>query len=261
VLIFTDMTPQSNDLAACAHREKAVLQSLFDRIYVINLPHREDRRREIAQELARVGLGWDSPIVRLFDAVRPVDRGDFPSIGARGCFLSHLGVLNEAIEHGYQSVLILEDDMDWAPGAIDDGKGMEGLKTEDWHFLHGGVGDSQSAAVQTFELRKLSPHTGVMLTHFIGLRGPAIRLAADYLAAMLERPQGSPDGGPMHVDGAYSWLRKDHPEIRSFVCHPPLAQQRSSRSDVTEPVGWRSSMLADSARRLRRWFLRLTRKR
>jgi len=36
----------------------------------------------------------------------------------------------------------------------------------------------------------------------------------------------------MHVDGAYSWFRKDHPELTTLITVPELAFQRSSATDV-----------------------------
>lgn len=36
----------------------------------------------------------------------------------------------------------------------------------------------------------------------------------------------------MHVDGAYSWFRKDHPFLRTLLADPELGYQRPSRSDI-----------------------------
>ena len=71
----------------------------FDRVRIVNLKARADRRREMRGELARLGLGLDDRIA-LHEACRPDDRGDFPSLGARGCFLSHLTVLDQAWDAG-----------------------------------------------------------------------------------------------------------------------------------------------------------------
>ncbi|MBC7483864.1 MAG: LPS biosynthesis glycosyltransferase, partial [Rhizobacter sp.] len=77
----------------------------------------------------------------------------------------------------------------------------------------------------------------VQTTHFIGFQGEAIAAAAAYLAAMLERPPGDPDGGPMHVDGAYSWFRRAHPEFQTVLAVPPLGYQRASRTDIHD-LAW-----------------------
>lgn len=228
-----------------------LLRNLFDRIYVINLPERTDRRREMAVELGRIGLSFSDALVEVFPAVRPPERGDFESIGARGCFLSHLGVLKDAVAKGYGSILILEDDVDWTPAALATGARDADLLQGDWAFLHGGQG-SDKAADGMVTLVPLAPEQEFRLTHFIGLRGEIIAQLVDYLEAMLTRPPGSPDGGPMHVDGAYSWFRRAHPEKVARVCAPSVARQRSSKSDIFQHKGWRSTKAADWARKLLR---------
>ena len=75
--------------------------------YVINLEDRTDRRAEMEQQLRRVG--WQAAFV---PAIRPADAADFPSVGARGCFLSHLATLNRPAG-GH--VLLMEDDLDFVP--------------------------------------------------------------------------------------------------------------------------------------------------
>lgn len=219
----------------------SAMRTLFDRVYVINLPERVDRKREVAEQLGLVGLSFDDPFVELVAAHRPADRGDFESIGARGCFLSHLDVLDRAAKAGLNSILILEDDVNWtalAKSLSDEDIVM--LKETGWQFLHGGSGHDGGWGAASLRLRPVPGEEGLMLSHFIGLRGPAIRQAADYLHAMLARPAGSPEGGPMHVDGAYCWLRKDHPDMAGYICEPSLARQRASRSNVSEAVGFRA---------------------
>lgn len=231
--------------------DQALLRSLFDRVYVINLPDRTDRRREMTAQLERIGLA-DDPLVQFFPAVRPADPGDFGSLGERGCFLSHLGALKDAVENGYRSILILEDDVDWTPAALARNARLDALRDTDWGFLHGGRGHDQAASDGVIRLERLDPERELLLGHFIGLRGAVIVQMVDYLEAMLQRPKGSPEGGPMHVDGAYSWFRRAHPEVAAYICTPSVAQQRSSRSDISVPTGWRATRAADWARRMLR---------
>lgn len=58
----------------------------FDKVYIINLPHRADRREEIEVQLKKVGLALNHPKVILFNAIKPDAAGEFPNIGAKGCF-------------------------------------------------------------------------------------------------------------------------------------------------------------------------------
>jgi GR25 family glycosyltransferase involved in LPS biosynthesis len=66
--------------------------------FYINLDRRTDRRAEVEQEFAKIGL-----TVERFPAV------DY-SPGSIGCNLSHIAVLKLAKARGYESVMIFEDD-------------------------------------------------------------------------------------------------------------------------------------------------------
>jgi glycosyl transferase family 25 len=66
----------------------------FEQVRIVNLVDRPDRRREVIAELDRIG--GMAPNISFYDAHRPDDTGGFPSLGARGCFESHLAVLRSA---------------------------------------------------------------------------------------------------------------------------------------------------------------------
>lgn len=230
------------------------LAALFDAIFIVNLATRDDRRREMAEQLGLIGLGLDTAPVRLFEAVRPDDPGEWPSIGARGCFLSHLGILQAAKAEGLGHILILEDDVDWSPGFLTHADAcLTALEAGDWDFVHGGLEEVREATLPAFE--HVPPETGLRLTHFIALGAGTVPRAEAYLSTMAARKGGDPQGGPMHVDGAYSWFRKDNPDIRAHIFQPAIARQRASRTDIHE-LGWLDrtpvvSSLVGRARRLR----------
>ena len=186
----------------------------------------------MAAELARSGLSFDDEAVRLFPAVKPDDAGPFPSIGARGCFLSHLGILTDAAGQEEGPIAILEDDLELvsdfaarAPGIL------EALGNKDWSIFYGGY---EKASFADEGLNPVPPASELRTTHFICVNTSAIGPAKRYLEAILSRPAGDPQGGPMHVDGAYCWLRKDNPDMATFAAWPPLGNQRSSRSDIAD---------------------------
>ncbi|WP_108395445.1 glycosyltransferase family 25 protein [Devosia submarina] len=240
---------------------QSLLES-FDRIRIINLVTRPDRRREATSEFARLGIPIDGSKVAFHQASRPDDAGGFETIGARGCFFSHLGVLESALNDGAADVLILEDDLDFSrdaevliPAAL--GK----LAKQQWGFFYGGHLSHlppPGGAIPD-QLWQARPDDGFSGTHFLALSRPAIELAVPYLKAMAERAAGSPEGGPMHVDGAYTWLRKAHPQIATWIAAPELGHQRSSRTDVHDlrPLD-RIAVVRDVAalaRRVKRSFL------
>ena len=206
----------------------------FERIFVINLTSRADRRREMSQQLHRIGLKLGHGPVELFQAVRPDDAGEFPSIGSRGCYLSHLGVLRRALSLDLRSILVLEDDLDFSDDFADAMPHVAArLANEPWAMFYGGGRmDAAPRRSPASGCVVLDPDEGVGTTHFYGLRGPIIAELADYLQLLLERPAGHPDGGPMHVDGAYCWFRRRRPEYLTLIASPELGYQRLSRTDV-----------------------------
>lgn len=206
-----------------------------DRAFVINLAARTDRRQEMQDELARVGLG-DDPAVRFFDAVRPEDPGEFPSLGARGCFESHLGVLRAADAAGIERLAIFEDDLDFTDDyGVRSPAVAAALADRDWRLFYGGCDLVRGEADDMRDGPFLRPHasTGVQTTHFVCFRGrETIATAIRFLETLAGRQAGDPKGGPMHVDGAYNWLRRAHPDWLVLIADPPIGMQRASRSDI-----------------------------
>ncbi len=204
-----------------------------DCVYVINLESRADRRLEMSAQLAGIGASFSAAPVRLFTAVRPDGPGAFPSAGARGCFLSHLAVLKDAAAAGHRCIVILEDDLNFADDFSRFGPAVIGRAARDdrCSMFYGGYVVSAAAPLPS-PLAVISPETEVQTTHFVGIKQPTIDAAIGYLEAMLARPPGDPQGGPMHVDGAYSWFRRAHPAFTTLLCAPQLGYQRASRTDI-----------------------------
>ena len=205
----------------------------FDAVYVINLPSRTDRRAQMNEQLRKVGLDPGAPPVVFFDAIRPDDAGGFPTLGTRGCFLSHLGVMRAARAAGHQRVLVLEDDLNFSKDfAQRIGSLAQAAEASGWDFWYLSALSVKSAPAMSGDLVELPPDSAVFGAHMFAVRAPVIEQLVPYLEAMLERPPGDPAGGPMHVDGAYSWYRKEHPAARTIMATLALGYQRPSRTDI-----------------------------
>jgi glycosyl transferase family 25 len=216
-------------------------------IFVINLEYRVDRRIAMQKQLSRIRWNAD-----FFPAIRPRSAADFPSIGSRGCFLSHLSVLKNARDAGAQRLVILEDDVNFLPGFLGRWEiSMSALETKEWSiFYPGHVVNGLPVG-----LSQLSPSTGVRCAHFMAINGHAIPALINGLEIILSRPAGHPSGGPMHVDGAYSTIRAQDSTLVTYAYSPPLGYQRPSRTDIGN-LKWfdRIGILApimDMARKLR----------
>lgn len=186
----------------------------FDRIRIVNLPYRTDRRRAMDRELSKVGLAGD-PRVRYFDAIRPENAGSFTSIGARGIYASQKFLLGEAAAAG-ESLLILEDDCIFHPGAKDR------IFPRDWDIFYGGYHASLPDDLLGSDVEG---------AHMMGFSHKGVKLVFDYL------DQLHYDGIHPPIDGAYVWFRRANPEVRTRFAEPPLAGQRPSRSDIAS-LAW-----------------------
>ncbi len=206
---------------------------MFDAVYVINLPARTDRRAEMLAQFRRADVAAALPAPVFFEAVRPADRGEFPTIGTRGCFLSHLGVLKTALAAGHARILVLEDDLDF----VDDFQAAfatqaPALRESNWDIAYLASLKVTPALPPARGLAEVLPDAAVLGLHMVAIRSRVLPELINYLEAMLGRPAGDPAGGAMHVDGAYSWYRAAHPARRTVACVPPLGYQRASRTDI-----------------------------
>jgi glycosyl transferase, family 25 len=202
----------------------------FQGIYAVNLPERKDRRKLIVKELEAAGMPLTPNKVEIFPAIRPDEAGGFPSIGARGCFSSHVGILKQAKKLGLNNILIVEDDLEIsAKFRTDEAAIFEQLCQQDWDFAYFGhveeVAEQSPVALVPFS-------EGVMTTHFYAVNAKIFDRLLEFLEALQQRPPGHPDGGPMHLDGAYSTFRAQNPDVVTLIASPNLGWQKSSRSDI-----------------------------
>lgn len=204
-------------------------------LVLINLPERQDRRSEFAEQLARIDLSYDSPNVQIFPAIRPDEPAGFPTLGARGCFLSHLTVLKEATERAEPSVIFCEDDLDFKPDFLDRLPAvLKALENTNWDIFYGGYTSELSGDVvdEPANVFRVPFDHGFNCTHFYVVKGDVIPVLVSYLEQIMARPAGHPDGGPMHYDGALNRFRADNPNVVTLATLPSLGVQRSSRSDI-----------------------------
>ena len=196
----------------------------FDRIRVVNLPERSDRRREMDAQFARIGLSGD-PRIRHFPAIRATNPGPFKRIGSHGNFLGRIELLREAAAAG-ESVLILEDDCDFILPDV-----FAAALPERWDVLYGGFESSNEDELSD---------SLIIGSHCMGFSARAAKLAADYLVRYLQ-PDFPPDpvaaADPAYdpairppIDGAFVWFRRAHPELETVF--RKVAVQRASRTDV-----------------------------
>ena len=215
----------------------------FERIVVINLPERTDRRSEMMAELGKAGVDAFDPRLRFLPAIRPTSAGAFPGIGARGRYASHLAAIDSAIRDRVSGVLILEDDLALSPAACEAQYALtERLQAGNWDFCYPGHALPQTSAA-AHPAWKVT-NTPLESARFYGLHRRVLVELRDYLEACAHRAPGHPDGGPMHVDAAYSMFRDRRRDLVTLVATPSLGGTRSSRSDFTDDRWYRPEPVA-----------------
>ena len=79
---------------------------LFDKCFLINLDSEPERLRKVSLRLEKMNI----PFTRISATVASPHLSRNPTLGLRGCTLSHLAILKKAQAEGLSSVLIIEDD-------------------------------------------------------------------------------------------------------------------------------------------------------
>lgn len=238
------------------------LLELFERVYVINLPERCDRRREVEAELRRAVLGSppgaaDRRVV-FFDASWPDEAAPFRSTGLKGNFISHLSILRASRADQLESVLILEDDAEFEkdlPAAL---PVLETQLSElDWGVVQLGYSAS-GGDVPTVATPMLTPFRGeVRGLHCYAVHRRALAPLIAHLERQLSGTPGDDIYGPMAVDGSlntFAWVNEDIPR---HLLVPSVCRQRSSRSSIDPSFLDRTfgtRMLLSLVRRTRRTF-------
>ena len=167
--------------------------------------------------------------------------------------MSHLAVLRLAVADRLARVLILEDDLNFSDDFLERAPAaLARAASADCAIFYGGY-ELEALPPTSAATVEIPPDRIVRTTHFVGFDAAAAAAAVSYLEQMLRRPPGDPRGGPMHVDGAYSWLRRAQPGLRTWAATPPLGYQRASRTDI-HALGWfdRTPLVRDAVAALRR---------
>ena len=162
-------------------------------------------------------VGWSAEFI---EAIRPADQGEFPSIGARGCFESHLKTLRAGLG---SDVILMEDDLNFSRDFDQRWQPALDRLPSDWSIFYPASDDGGWP---------LDPGTAVLRTHMVVFRAEIIPRVIVGLENIMSRPYGDPLGGPMHVDGAYSTIRAQNPDIKTYALRQPLGFQRPSRTDI-----------------------------
>jgi glycosyl transferase, family 25 len=208
----------------------STLLNNFEFVSIINLPDRTDRRRDMERQLEKIGLPPRAGHVEFFPAVRVTAVDDWPSLGARGCFLSHYTVLKQALERRLPNILVIEDDCEFAPITEEfEHETVRTLRESPWDIVHLGHYEKPEVSGPPTLIPWDRPTMGA---HLYAVNLSALGRLVNFLEQVMQRPNGHPEGGPQHYDGALTMFRAQNKDLVTLIAAPSIAGQRSSRSDI-----------------------------
>jgi hypothetical protein len=156
----------------------------YDKIYIINLEHRTDRKDSVIKQLKKEGItnyefinavnGDDSAVLKMFNKIRK-NSSKIGTPGHLGCLLSHKKVLLKAKEDNVKQFMILEDDIILKDGFMDR---LNSISLPDWECIY------LSAPLEEKKLffNSWAKHSKYCTTHAMIIKASII----DYLLDLLK---------------------------------------------------------------------------
>lgn len=214
-------------------REVASLSDLAEKVYLISLPSREDRRQMIRENWEPLGLEFE-----LVDGVRPQTseirwdemkgmeaygkaehlRGSYVH-GAVGCKRAGIRALQQFLESGAATALICQDDCLWYDDAADTVKKAMRELPEDWDLVYFSASNRVKNLPYSPWLVRLN---GARLcTAILWKRETAERLLPELEACDCEWDL---------------FMQRSHANLNAFCVSPMPAYQARSKSDIVGGV-------------------------
>lgn len=206
----------------------------FEKIFVISLPRRTDRRQSFFERMEAAKFPRK---IEVWDACdgneTPVPDEWTCGAGAWGCFVSHRDIIQRGLAEGWKSVLIFEDDA--LP--IDPATFVENLTKavlelpEDWEqFYLGCQHFHQEAGLPEVYSEHLWRPFNANRTHAYALSAQGMKKVAELLDAWKSWPP------KYHIDWAMGYLLHETKKIDVYSARPNLVGQAAGASDIFDRV-------------------------
>lgn len=189
---------------------ETAVNDLVAHIYCINLDRRPDRWAMAEKEFEKAGIADVERFVATDGKTMP--KGKLKP-GELGVTNSVMRVFRDAIQKNYSSILILEDDVEFAPTM----SLSLSWTPEDWEILHFG-GNHTWGKPQKINDR-ISVANKTVAAHAIAFK----KTAYTKLLSLLNYDE------QVDVTYAHNWH-----QFRSYVFVPSIARQKPSYSDIQE---------------------------
>lgn len=213
------------------------LSDHFERVIVISLPQREDRRRRLKNHLTKTGLarGKDIHWLSAVDGKKAsIPEWWHAGPGAWGCRASQLKALQSAQNDGLANVLILEDDVTFHPRASSWLEETAPLLPPNWDFFF--LGGQHLIDPLPTEHPKLLQGRFITRTHAYAVN----QRSYSSIIAQVEDENDYREHSSWHIDHQYGHYQQEG-KWQSYAPAWWLAGQDSGVSDIsplTDPQRW-----------------------
>lgn len=181
--------------------------SFIDKVYLVNLAHREDRLLESAKLLEEYQIPY-----QVFPAIQDREQG------ARGLMNSMIAIFEDSLENEYENILVLEDDFKMIEDTITFhdvlGKAIKQLP-ENYHLLY--LGGQPTVGYSHWHSDNLLPAIKYFATQSVIYSKQGIK---EILALGMKYP----------IDNFF--VDELQPMNRCYAIHPILCSQRPGFSDI-----------------------------
>ena len=201
----------------------------MDKIFIVNLKHREDRKKKILTELQLNNIinyeffnairpnieevnNWNNSYCSHFDNSNK--NLENYKIGSLGCLLSHYNIIKLSLERDYNKIMILEDDAYFKSDYNDIEKYSETLGNYDMLYLSGShLGKKQIINNNIIKIEGTYTTTGYIIN----------RGAMEYLVDNIT-------GYSKEIDVFYA--EEIQPRFNCYCTIPHIIHQREGYSDI-----------------------------
>ncbi len=201
----------------------SVLTQHFDKAYCINLKRRQDRWKKCLMEFKKHNLDdierYQAIDGKLYDWSSTTYNKNLLK-GELGILETHINIITEAVENGYSSIVILEDDVYFTPEIAKLEEYLNDVP-EDWDMIHLG-GNHTYGNIPDMITDKIMRLNNTFATEGVIIRNTLFQ-------TILEITKNREH----QIDKYYSILQKTN---NIYGCYPNITLQKIDYSDIQNKV-------------------------
>lgn len=210
------------------------LYDYFSRIGIIHLPNRPDRFQSLSTELREIGIDIRQTKVQIPHAPVPSEWDGWPSRGVYGNFLSHLGILRQALQDDLQTIWVLEDDAIFSRRMRREQQALvKTLSERDWDLCFFGHSLTHELVEQPTGF--VRSNAGFIWAHCYAVHARVLPRLVAYLERAVVLPAHHPEGSRLYIDAAMTLFRRANPDVVTLVYNPALSIQKGCTSSLNNP--------------------------